>query len=91
MFLNLVIWVQAHSRRREPASSGGPDFHKHIRKEKNVPLSRVVSNQMVMLYTFNPSTQEAEVGHLCEFKASLFYKASFRPAGAIHKSPVLKK
>ena len=45
---------------RELASSGGPDFHKHPRKEKSVPLSRVISNHVVVAHTFNPSTREAE-------------------------------
>jgi len=30
------------------------------------------------VYTFNPSTQEAEVGDLCEVEASLVYIASSR-------------
>ena len=30
----------------------------------------------MVVHTFNPSTQEAEADHLCEFKASLVYRAS---------------
>ena len=35
--------------------------------------------QAVMEHTFNPSTQEAEVGG-CEFEANLVYRGSFRTA-----------
>lgn len=38
----------------------------------------------------NPSTQEAEVGYLCEREASLVYTVNSRPAGATGQ-PCLKK
>ena len=34
----------------------------------------------VVAHTFNPNTQEAEAGHLGEFKSSLVYRESSRTA-----------
>jgi hypothetical protein len=43
---------------------------------------------MVVVYSFNSSTQEAGTSNLCEFKASLVYRASFRTARATQRNPV---
>jgi uncharacterized protein (DUF2344 family) len=40
--------------------------------------------------TFNPSTQEAETGNVCEFKASLINRASYRTT-VTQRNPVSKK
>jgi hypothetical protein len=46
-----------------------------------------------VVYTFNPSTQEAEQrqADLYEFEASLVCRVSSRIARATHTNPVLKK
>ena len=36
----------------------------------------------LMVHVYNPSTEEAEAGSLCEFEASLVYIASLKPARA---------
>ena len=41
----------------------------------------------MVAHAFEPSTQEAA---LCEFKASLVYRASSRTARATQRNPVLK-
>lgn len=46
----------------------------------------------MVVHAFNPSTQEAEAGGVCEFWASPVYKASFRTAReVIERNPVSKK
>ena len=40
----------------------------------------------VMAHALNPSTLEAEAGDLCEFEASLVYKASSRTARATQRN-----
>lgn len=45
----------------------------------------------VVSQIFNPSTQEAGQTDLLEFKASLIYTASSRPARATLWNPVSKK
>ena len=45
---------------------------------------------MVLAHTFNHSTQEAEAGDLCEFKASLVYRVSYRTAKATQWNPASK-
>ena len=43
----------------------------------------------MVAHAFNPSTREAEAD-LCEFEASLVYKASSGTARATQKNPILK-
>jgi hypothetical protein len=38
-------------------------------------------SQAVVAHTFNPSTQRQRQADLCEFKASLVYRGSFRTLG----------
>jgi hypothetical protein len=40
---------------------------------------------VVVVHTFNPTTQEAEAGGSREFEASLVHRVSFRPAKATLK------
>ena len=44
----------------------------------------------MVVHTFNPSTQEAEAGNLCEFKASLIYIVSSKAARATQRNLVSK-
>jgi hypothetical protein len=47
------------------------------------------NRQVMVMYTFNPSTREAEAGRsLSEFKASLVYRVSSRTARATQRNPV---
>ena len=47
---------------------------------------------MVVVHSFNPSTQKAEAEDPCEFKASLIYRASSRKARAVtQRNPISKK
>ena len=48
-------------------------------------------SQMMMAHTFNPSTQEAETGRFCKFKAGLVYRVSSRAAMATQRDPYLNK
>ena len=43
----------------------------------------------VVVHAFNPSTREAAAKDLCEFKASLVYRVSFRTTRATQRNPVL--
>ena len=45
---------------------------------------------MVVVLTFNPSTQEAEAGGISEFEASLVYRTISRTARATQRNPVWK-
>ena len=45
----------------------------------------------MVVHTFDPRTEEAEQVVLCEFKASLVYKESSRPARAAQRKSYLKK
>jgi hypothetical protein len=48
-------------------------------------------HRAVVVYTFNPSTQEAERGRqISEFEASLVYRVSSRTARATQRKPVWK-
>ena len=49
---------------------------------KCIPNIEIKSRPGVVEYTFNPSTQEAEQVDLCEFEATLVYRASSRTARA---------
>ena len=44
-----------------------------------------------MAYAFNPSTQKAEAVDLCEFEASLVYRASARTGSKATEKPCLEK
>lgn len=44
-----------------------------------------------MAHAFNATTQEAETGDLCEVKASLGYRVSFRTGSIATKKPCLGK
>jgi hypothetical protein len=44
----------------------------------------------VVAHVFNPSTQEAEVGGISEFEASVVYRVSSRTARAIQRNPEKK-
>ena len=54
-------------------------------------LENARGNWAVVVHTFNPSTREAEAGDLCEFEASLVYRASSTTARATQRNPVSKK
>jgi hypothetical protein len=42
----------------------------------------------IVVQAFNPSTQEAEAVDLCESRASLGYRVSFRTVRATQRNPV---
>ena len=47
---------------------------------------------MIMVHTFNLSTQEAEAGeYLCEFRANLVYRMSSKAAKATRKNCLEKR
>jgi hypothetical protein len=51
----------------------------------------MIKSRAVGVYTFNPSTWEAEAGRqISEFEASLVYKVSSRTASATQRNPVSK-
>ena len=47
--------------------------------------------QATVALAINSSTQEGETGDLCEFRASLVYRASSRTARVTQKNPVSKQ
>jgi hypothetical protein len=62
-------------------------------KNKNKQTKiKAVAGQLVA-HAFNPSTWEVEAGewNLCEFKASLLYRASSRTASATQRNSVLTR
>jgi hypothetical protein len=56
-------------------------------KQKDSGVKRLC----MMIYTFNPSTQEAEAGRSLEFQVSLVYTVSSRTVKARQRNPDLKK
>ena len=48
------------------------------------------ASQVVVAHAFNPVLRRQRQIDLCEFEASLIYKASSRTAMAIQKNPVSK-
>ena len=55
--------------------------------------NKMIFRPVMVVYTFNLSTQEAETGRSLssEFKVSLVYEASSRTARATERNPASKK
>jgi hypothetical protein len=43
------------------------------------------------VHAFNPTTEEAKAGDLCEFEASLVYRANSRTIKATHRETLIRK
>jgi hypothetical protein len=51
----------------------------------------VRTGQSVLVHAFNPTTEEAKAGDLCEFEASLVYRANSRTIKATHRETLIRK
>ena len=71
--------------RHQPKSEGNSNERERTTNRFN--FKKI--SQAVVTHTIGPSTQEADKG-ISEFKASLFYRVSYRTARATQRIPVLK-